>query len=305
MRFVILSAAKDLRLLLFFCSIIPEGNLLLQSPDHLDPAALSVALAGTPFANGLHHFATIDSTNTHALEQARLGAPSGSFYVADEQTAGRGRSDHQWHSAASQGLYLSVLFRPSTDHPLPTTDLVWLPLMTGLAAHRAIAEVTALTPDLRWPNDILIESRKVAGILVEAQTESRISGESTVSAAVIGIGINLHQRSFPLDLATPATSLDLETGRIVSRQQLLIALLRELDGELSLLASPRRDDALAAIPHRIGAISTWVSGRRVDVHGPRQVTGITAGLDMRGFLRLRTTEGLITITTGGLREARA
>jgi BirA family biotin operon repressor/biotin-[acetyl-CoA-carboxylase] ligase len=275
-----------------------EGNLLLQSLDHLDPVTLGAALAGTIFANGLHHFTTIDSTNTHALEQARQGAPSGSFYVADEQTAGRGRSDHQWHSSASQGLYLSVLFRPSAEKPLPTAELVWLPLMTGLAVHRAIAEVTALTPDLRWPNDILIESRKVAGILVEAQTESEF-----VSAAVIGVGINLHQPSFPPDLATPATSLDLETGRIVSRQELLVALLQALHRELSVFEFSNRETVLASIPHRIAAISTWVSGRRVDVHGPRMATGVTAGLDARGFLRLRTKDGVITITTGGLRAA--
>ncbi len=269
----------------------------MQSPDHIDAPTLNAALANTPFANRLHHFPTIDSTNTYALEQARLGAPNGSFYLADQQTAGRGRSDHEWHSAASQGIYLSVLFRPDTAQPLPTADLVWLPLMTGLATHHAIREVTALTPDLRWPNDILIESRKVAGILVEAQTESEL-----VSAAVIGIGINLHQQSFPPNLATPATSLDLETGRIVSRQPLLIALLQALHAELAFLSSPQRKAALAAVPHRIAAISTWVSGRRVNVHGPQQVTGVTAGLDTRGFLRLRTNGGLITITTGGLRE---
>lgn len=271
----------------------------MQPPDHIDAATLNAALANTLFAGRLHHFATIDSTNTYALEQARLGASSGSFYVADEQTAGRGRSDHQWHSAASQGLYLSVLFRPGSRHPLATADLVWLPLMTGLAAHHAIAETTALTPDLRWPNDILIESRKVAGILVEAQTESEL-----VSAAVIGIGINLHQQSFPHSLATPATSLDLETGRLVSRQQLLTSLLLALDKELSAFTAANREETLSAIPHRIAAISTWVSGRRVDVHGPQQVSGITAGLDSRGFLRLRTATGLVTITTGGLRAAR-
>jgi BirA family biotin operon repressor/biotin-[acetyl-CoA-carboxylase] ligase len=270
----------------------------MQSPDHIDPAALQSALADTLFLNGFHHFTVSDSTNSYALEQARLGAPSGSFYLADQQTAGRGRSDHEWHSAASQGIYLSVLFRPAAAQPLPTADLVWLPLMTGLAAHRAIAEVTALSPDLRWPNDILIESRKMAGILVEAQTESEL-----VSAAVIGIGINLHQQSFPPNLATPATSLDLETGRIVSRQQLLSALLQALHSELAAFSSPNREAALASIPDRIAAISTWVSGRRVDVHGPQMATGITAGLDARGFLRLRTSNGLITITTGGLRAA--
>jgi BirA family biotin operon repressor/biotin-[acetyl-CoA-carboxylase] ligase len=285
-------------LLLLFLSVIPKGNLLVETPDQIDPATLNAALRNTPFAGRLHHFASIDSTNTYALEQARLGAPSGSFYLADEQTAGRGRSDHEWHSAASQGIYLSVLFRPAAEQPLPTADLVWIPLMTGLAAYEAIREVTALTPDLRLPNDILIESRKVAGILVEAQTESEL-----VSAAVIGIGINLHQQSFPANLATPATSLDMETGRIVSRPQLLVALLQALYGELSVFSSTNREAALASIPDRIAAISTWVSGRRVDVHGPRMATGVTAGLDARGFLRLRTKDGLITITSGGLRAA--
>jgi BirA family biotin operon repressor/biotin-[acetyl-CoA-carboxylase] ligase len=267
----------------------------MQTPDQLDTAAIETALASTPFAGQLHHFSTIDSTNTHALEEARQGASHGSFYVADEQTSGRGRSDHQWHSAASQGLYLSILLRPK----LAATDLIWLPLLAGLAAHSAIHEVTGLTPDLRWPNDLLINSgdtsRKVGGILVEAQTES-----SLASAAVIGIGINLHQQHFPAGLATEPTSLDLETGRDTSRQQLLIAILQSLNGELAALQSK---SALAAIPDRIAAISTWVQGRRVDVHGPQPCTGITAGLDERGFLRVRTANGLVTVTTGGIRAA--
>jgi BirA family biotin operon repressor/biotin-[acetyl-CoA-carboxylase] ligase len=262
-------------------------------PAHADlnPAEINAALAGTPFANGLHHFSTIDSTNTFALEQARQGAPHGSFYVADEQTAGRGRSDHEWHSAASQGLYLSILLRPN----LAPADLIWLPLLAGLAAHSAIHEVTALNPDLRWPNDLLLQSRKTGGILVEAQTDM----EQT-TAAVIGIGINLHQQRFPAGLSTEPTSLDLETGRYTNRQQLLIALLLSLNTEFAALHSK---SALASIPARIAAISTWVQGKRVEVHGPQPCTGITAGLDERGFLRVRTANGLVTVTTGGIRAA--
>src|SRR5580698_2793695 len=199
----------------------------MQTPDQLDVDAIATALSNTPFAGKLHHFRTIDSTNTHAFEQARQGAPHGSFYVADEQTAGRGRSDHSWQSNAGEGLYLSVLLRPD----LPMAEVIWLPLLAGLAAHNAIREVTALTADLRWPNDLLIENRKAGGILVEAQAES---GRAT--AAVIGIGINLHQQRFPAGLSTPATSLDLETGRATSRQQLLIALLQSLHVELAELA---------------------------------------------------------------------
>jgi BirA family transcriptional regulator, biotin operon repressor / biotin---[acetyl-CoA-carboxylase] ligase len=264
--------------------------------DALDPKDLDKSLTGTIFHGRLHHFPTIDSTNTYALEEARRnpkdgGAPHGSFYVADEQTAGRGRSDHAWHSQAGEGLYLSVLLRPE----IATAELIWLPLLAGLAAHRAIHEVTALTVDLRWPNDLLIESRKTGGILIEAQMES-----GRAIAAVIGIGINLHQQRFPPGLATEPTSLDLETGRFTSRQDLLIALLRLLHAELTALP---QQAARTAIPARIAAISTWVQGRRVEVHGPQPCTGITDGLDSHGFLRVRTASGLVTVTTGGIREA--
>jgi len=255
----------------------------------LDPAEIDAALAGTIFHGGLHHFATIDSTNTYALEQARAGAPHGSFYVADEQTAGRGRSDHQWISKAGEGLYLSVLLRPN----LATADLVWLPLLAGLAVHRAIREVTALDVDLRWPNDLLVGDRKAGGILVEAQAEGNVA-----TAAVIGIGINLHQQRFPAGLATEPTSLGLETGRSAGRQELLIAILHALHAEIAQIPG-----SFAAIPARLAAVSTWVLGRRVAVHGPQPCTGMTEGLDERGFLRVRTADGVVTITTGGIRAA--
>jgi BirA family transcriptional regulator, biotin operon repressor / biotin---[acetyl-CoA-carboxylase] ligase len=258
--------------------------------NQLDTGTVDSALAGTPFQGKLHHFAAIDSTSTFALEQARQGAPHGSYYVADEQTAGRGRSDHQWISRAGEGLYLSALFRPA----LATADLIWLPLIAGLAVHRAIHEVTALDADLRWPNDLLIGPRKVGGILVEAQAEG-----ATVSAAVIGIGINLHQQRFAPGLATEPTSLDLETSRITSRQDLLIAVLQCLDIELNSL---QNSSHATSIPSRIAAISTWVEGRQVEVHGPQACTGITRGLDARGFLRVQAAQGVVTITTGGLRD---
>jgi len=262
----------------------------MQNQEQLNAELIDASLANTPFHGQLHHLASIDSTNTHALEQAKLGAPHGSYYIADEQTAGRGRSDHTWISEAGEGLYLSVLLRPK----ISPSDLTWLPLLAGLAVHRAIREVTALEADLRWPNDILIGPRKVAGILVEAVTDS-----GQLSAAVLGIGINLHQQTFPADLATPATSLDLETGLYTCRQDLLVAILQELNAELQHL---NRTEAIAAVPNRIAAISTWVQGRQVEVHGPQPCSGTTLGLDPSGFLRVQTKTGPITITTGGLRD---
>jgi BirA family biotin operon repressor/biotin-[acetyl-CoA-carboxylase] ligase len=256
-----------------------------------DLTALESALAGTVFAGKLHFSAVTNSTNSDAQEAARCGAPHGSVYFADEQRAGRGRGDHSWCSDAGDGLYLSVLLRPQ----LPLLRLPLLPLAAGLAAAEAIRAVSGLTVDLRWPNDLLLGPRKVGGILVEAK-----SARGAVGYAVVGLGINVHQRGFDSDLAAIATSLDLETGRRASRQDLLIALLESLEREARGLADPAEG---VLIPARVEQASTWIRGRRVEVHGPQACTGVTAGLDVHGFLRVHTETDLVTVQTGGIRAA--
>ena len=259
--------------------------------DLYDLAGLEAALAGTVFAGKLHYSPLTGSTNSDALEGARQGAPGWSVYLTDEQREGRGRADHQWHSAAGEGLYVSVLLRL----PIPALHLSLLPLAVGLAAAEAICSASGLTADLRWPNDLLLGARKAAGILVETKTSG-----SEVNFAVAGIGINVHQRSFAPDLATPATSLDLQTGRRVDRQALLISLLKSLERKARELLDP---EAAALIPRRVEQASTWMRGRWVEVHGPQACAGVTAGLDEHGFLLVRTTDGVVTIQTGGIRAA--
>ena len=254
-----------------------------------DPDALQSALAGTIYSGKLHFFTTIDSTNTQAMSAARAGAPHGSVYFADEQTAGRGRGDHRWESETGAGLYVSVLLRL----PLAAARLSLLPLAAGLAAAEAIQTVAGVNIDLRWPNDLLIGERKAGGILVE----SRLDGDA-LAFAVVGIGINVHQRSFDAALTTPAISLDLAAGRTVSRQALLVALLKSLEYQTMALCDSKSVDALLA---RVRQCSTWMSGRRVQVHGPQACTGITAGLDANGFLRVETLQGIVTVQTGGIR----
>ncbi len=257
-----------------------------------DLAALEFAddrgLGATIFAGHLHFSPVTDSTNNDALAAARKGAPHGSVFFTDEQLTGRGRGNHGWHSAAGQGLYVSVLLRPQ----FPVARLPLLPLAAGLAAAEAVRATAGLAVDLRWPNDLLIGSRKVGGILVEAKIESQSSPH-----AVVGIGINVHQRSFPSDLSTAATSLDLEAGRRIPRQRLLVSLLKSLEKETLALAG----DAAEAIPARISQASTWINGRHVEVHGPQACSGVTAGLDQNGFLLVRTPSGLVTVQTGGIR----
>jgi BirA family biotin operon repressor/biotin-[acetyl-CoA-carboxylase] ligase len=258
-----------------------------------DLAALEAALSGTLFAGNLHFSPVTGSTNTDAMEAARAGAPHGSVYFADEQLAGRGRGDHRWQSVAGEGLYVSVLLRLV----LPAVRLPLVPLAAGLAAAEAIHSASWLKVDLRWPNDLLIGDRKAGGILVESKTE----GSASVFA-VVGIGINVHQLSFDPGLATPATSLDLAAGHTVSRQQLLIALLKSLEREALALLEP---DAGKAIPTRVAEASTWIRGRNVEVHGPQACMGVTAGLDENGFLLVETAEGIITVRTGGMRAAKS
>lgn len=259
--------------------------------DEYDLAALEAALAGSLFEGKLHFSAVTGSTNSDAMTAGRSGAPHGSVFLADEQTAGRGRGNHRWQSLAGLGLYLSVLLRPA----MAISDLPLLPLAAGLAAARAIERAAGASVDIRWPNDLLIGKRKTGGILVESRTES---GE--VAFVVIGIGINVHQRSFAQGLQTPATSLDVASGKPTSRQALLIALLESLEREALLL----HDRSLVrAIPARLAQVSTWLSNRSVEVHGPQACVGVTRGLDANGFLLVQTKDGLITVKTGGIRDA--
>ena len=256
-----------------------------------DLAALEAELSGTVFSGKLHFSPTTKSTNSDAVDAARAGAPNGSVYFAEEQLAGRGRGGNAWHSAAGDGIYVSILLRLC----MSVTRLSLLPLAAGLAAADAVRAASGLVVDLRWPNDILLGPRKAGGILVEAHTEGH-----ALAYAVVGIGINVHQRSFPHDLATQATSLDLEACRRIARQPLLAALLKFLEREADALEDPR---AWAVIPARVEQTSTWVRGRTVEVHGPQACRGTTIGLDENGFLLVETATGIVTVQTGGIRES--
>lgn len=259
--------------------------------------ALDRELAGTPFVGKIRHFASIDSTNTLAMLEAEQGQESNTVYLADEQTGGRGRGAHDWHSAVGAGLYVSILVRPM----IAPADILWLSLATGLAVQAAIRDVTSLAPDIRWPNDLLLSGRKVGGILTELNAEV-----TRVRHAVVGIGINVHQPSFPPELSVLATSLKIETSRDWSRQDLLVALLRHLHREIERLATPHNLEAATTdIRKRLIAGSSWIQGKGVTVTESDTFSGITDGLDSRGFLRVRTAQGVRTVLSGGVREGRS
>jgi BirA family biotin operon repressor/biotin-[acetyl-CoA-carboxylase] ligase len=266
-----------------------------------DLAAVDADVAGTQFAGRITHLATVTSTNLIALEAAQRGDRNG-VWVADEQAAGRGRGGHRWHSIVGDGLYVSALVTPA----LPITTALWISLATGLAAKGAIGEVTSLNVDLRWPNDLMVAGKKCGGILVETGVGlGQGNTAATLRYAVIGIGINLNHVQFPVELETMATSLRIASGMMVSREALLAALLKKLDVEIDRL-SQNDDDAHngRSLLERFAASSTWVRGKQVRVDEAGGYTGVTDGLDSRGFLTVAGDDGVRRVVlSGGVREA--
>lgn len=271
----------------------PATGYSLQSmPDLLLPELLSPLVQGTIFQKHIHHFYKTGSTNTVAVNAAGAGAPEGSVFLAEQQTAGRGRGDHQWHSPQSVGIYCSVVLRPK----LPPTDVLILTLAAGLAVHAAVQEIDPqLTPDLKWPNDLLIEGKKVCGILTEMNSQP-----TEVQHIVVGVGLNVNQTSFPADLQATAISLRMVSGTEYSRLQLCAGLLKSFDREYRALQE--RPDAHDSILRRFSERSSSVTGVQVYVEENPEFQGVTEGLDSRGFLQLRTAEGLRSVLSGTIRR---
>lgn len=267
------------------------GYSLKSMPDLLLPDMLASQLQGTIFGKHIHHYYKIGSSNTAAMEAASAGAPEGSVFLAEQQTAGRGRGANQWHSERSTGIYCSVVLRPA----LPPSDVLVITLAAGLAVHAAIQQIDSrIAPDLKWPNDVLIDKKKVCGILTEMNAEV-----TRVRHIVIGIGINVNQSTFPADLQTIATSLRLVSGTEWSRVELCTALLKSLDREYRSLLESR--DSVNSILHRFEERSSSAKGRQVEVEEDASLQGVTDGLDERGFLKVRTAEGLRTVLSGTVR----
>ena len=237
--------------------------------------------------NQVHYFRSIGSTMQEAGRLASAGAPHGTIVIADEQTSGIGRLGRSWVSPPEAGIYCSILLRLS----LAANSLPVAALMLGLAVKDAVEKTAGLACDLRWPNDILIKERKVAGILAQVAD----------ACIVAGIGINVHQREFPDDLRTPATSLWIESnGAMQSREKLIVALLAALDGYSSMLEAEGPSPVLRAFT----AASTYATNRRVIVEDTG-FRGTTAGLDPDGFLLIRSDSGsLRRVASGGVRADR-
>ena len=267
------------------------GYRLQAVPDLLLPDMLASFLKGTIFRQEIQHYYKIGSTNMEAMEAASAGAPEGSIFVAEEQTAGRGRGAHPWDSAPSAGIYCSVVLRPL----LPPSEALIVSLAAGLAVYAAVQQIdSGVLPDLKWPNDLLLGGKKFCGILTEMNAEA-----TRVRYIVVGIGINVNQVGFPAYLQETATSLRLASGREWSRVELCAALLKSLDREYrDLLEKPGTHESIL---RRFQERSSSARGWGVQVEESGGFEGVTEGLDARGFLQVRTEQGMRTVLSGTVR----
>ncbi|HXZ24846.1 MAG TPA: biotin--[acetyl-CoA-carboxylase] ligase [Nitrospiria bacterium] len=228
------------------------------------------------------HHALVDSTNGSAFEAAAAGAPDGTVIIADAQRSGRGRQGRRWESPTGCNLYLSVLLRG----PFPQPVLIGLPFLAAVAARDAVESVTGLSPQLKWPNDLMMNDRKAGGILVEA----RSAGGDT-NLAVVGIGLNVNWPScaMPDGLKTTATSLQIELGRTCDRSNLFTEVLTRFDRGYDRLFHEGAGWLLDEWSRRCQTL-----GRRVSVETPSgQYTGLAEAVEPGGRLRLRRDDGSI------------
>ena len=268
------------------------GYHLQKSADVLIPAVLRRRLEGTPFAKHIHHFFTVGSTNDVAFELGHSGQPNGAVVLAEQQTAGRGRVGRAWHSEKSNGIYLSVLLRPA----ITPVEAPLITLVAGLAARDAVAEQTGVAPDLRWPNDLMLNGKKFGGILTEMHAEP-----DRVRFVVVGMGLNVNHESLPTELRATATSLRIETGRTHSRSELVVRLLHSLDANYSQFIRQGAEHIL----RRFAAASSYCEGKRVRVATARETfLAVTAGLEPSGVLRVKRENGAVEpVLAGDVREA--
>ncbi len=269
------------------------GYRLMGVPDRLGPTELAPHLTGT--WRRIEWRAALDSTQGLARELARAGAGEGTTVIAERQTAGRGRLGRQWHSPAGANLYCSVVLRPA----VPLAAVPSLALVAGLAVADAIRDVTGLGAALKWPNDVQLDGRKVAGVLMELDAEPE-----RVHVVIAGIGVNLNLEAFPPDLAATATSLRIARGAPVDRAAFAARLLAALEGRYTRFLAA----GFAAMRSEWEACSA-LTGKEVRVTAPEgEVAGRVLGVDDDGALRLAGPQGEMRVVAGEVtlrgREAR-
>ncbi|HUL24013.1 MAG TPA: biotin--[acetyl-CoA-carboxylase] ligase [Thermodesulfobacteriota bacterium] len=265
-----------------------SGYRLLASPDLLTPSEIKPLLKTKWIGKTIHHFDALDSTNSKAYQLALEGAEEGEVVIAESQEKGKGRLGRPWVSPPFLNLYLSVILRPR----IPPHQASLITLMAAVATADAIQKVSGLRPLIKWPNDILLRNRKVAGLLNEIHSEI-----DRVHFVILGVGVNLNadENTFPEEIRAIATSVKMEMGQTISRKAFLRSLLQALEEWYSIFLEEGSGVLLRAWRN-------WaqIEGRRVKVTSfGETLTGTAVDVDSDGALIMETEEGKRTRVVAG------
>ena len=258
-----------------------KGYRVLSCPDSVAAVEVSSLMETDVIGRDVRYMETIDSTNLYARRLGEDGAAEGVLVDADEQTAGKGRSGRHWTTPPGSAIAMSVLLRPR----IAPERISMVTLVMGLAVAKAVRELYGLDALITWPNDVVVNGKKICGILTEMSAELM-----AVNYIVIGVGINSNMKEFPAEIRTTATSIALELGRDVSRARLIAEVMKHFE---TLYRSFLETSDLSGILSDYNAILVNI-GRRVRVLEPgNEYSAQALGIDRNGRLLVRTDEGTV------------
>lgn len=248
-----------------------KGYRIQKFPNKMSRNTLQWGLKTEWLAQEIHHFETVSSTQTIAHTMAQEGAPHGTIVVADEQTKGRGRLNRSWYSSSENGIWMSLVLRPSIE-PFRAPQLT---LMTATVLVEVIKEFTSLDPRIKWPNDIMINGKKISGILTELQAE-----QDQIQYVILGIGINVNQTDFPEEIKGIASSLKQESGQQMNRVSIAQRFFEKFEQAFQTyieLGFKEFKNKWEQSGYRLGEFAYIDSGRN-------QIEGKLVGIDENGGL---------------------
>lgn len=259
-----------------------KGYFLITVPDKVNAANIKKHLNTQTYGQTIHYYETLESTQFIAHDESQNGAQDGTLIISEEQTLGKGRMSRPWNSTFGKGIWMSLIVRPNlAPHQAPQMTLV-----AAVAVTRAIEEITGIHPDIKWPNDILINGKKVTGILTELQADP-----DRVKAIILGIGINVNQSpdDFPVELSTIATSLKIALGSEVNRSKLIAKVLEFLEQYTKIYEM----HGFAPIKLLWEGYSNTVGKRIRAVMLNEVLDGTAIGISDEGLLKIRLEDGTV------------
>jgi BirA family biotin operon repressor/biotin-[acetyl-CoA-carboxylase] ligase len=263
-----------------------KGYHLVSAPDVMNEAEIKSLLHTEWAGQELFCFDTIDSTNTKAKELAEQGYPSGTLVVADQQVAGRGRRGRNWESPSGCGIFMTLMLKPDIN----PNNASMLTLVAALATAKAIADVTGADARIKWPNDIVINGRKICGILTEMSAQF-----DYINHIVIGIGINVHNEQFPEEIRETAGSLLLACGRRFHRAELIARFLERFEEDYAVFL---RTEDLEGLMKEYNALLVNAQ-QQVRVLDPKEpFEGKAIGITKKGELIVDTWESRKLVSSG-------